>query len=60
MDVITRTQTERKGGFGMFDELEDEDAREKAEERLEELRERNPDVEFVLDEEELNSIPVRE
>lgn len=48
-----------KSGFGMWDEKEDENAREKAEKRLEELRERNPDVEWELDEEELSSIPIR-
>ena len=43
--------------FGMWDEQEDENAREKAEEKLEKLQKRNPDVEFYLDEEKINSIP---
>lgn len=54
-----RPKIAKTSGFGMWDEKEDENAREKAEERLEELRERNPDVEWKLDEEELNAIPIR-
>lgn len=42
-------------GFGMWDEIEDKNAREKAEEKVTELNERNPDVEFYLDEEQLNT-----
>lgn len=45
--------------FGMWDEKEDENAREKAEEKVAELNERNPDVDFYLDEEQLNSIRVK-
>lgn len=45
--------------FGMWDEKEDENAREKAEEKVAELNERNPDVEFYVDEEELSSIRVK-
>lgn len=44
--------------FGMWDELEDENAREEAEMKLKELQERNPDVEFHLDEEKIDSIPI--
>lgn len=47
-------------GFGVWDEQEDENAREEAEDRLEELRERNPDVEWEMDEEEVSSITIRE
>lgn len=46
--------------FGMFDEQEDENARERAERVVAWLNDRNPDVEFALDEEQLSSIRVRE
>lgn len=46
-------------GFGMWDEMEDENARKKAEEKVAELNERNPDVEFYLDEEELTTFKVK-
>lgn len=50
---------ETPSAFGMWDEQEDQNAREKAQEKVEELNERNPDVTFKLDEEELNCIPTK-
>jgi hypothetical protein len=50
---------ETPSAFGMWDEQEDENAREKAQEKVEELNERNPDVTFKLDKEKLNCIPTR-
>jgi hypothetical protein len=52
-----KIDTTETGPFGMWDEMEDEDARKEAEAKVEELNERNPDVEFYLDEEELSHIP---
>lgn len=46
-------------GFGMWDESEDDRARQKADHAKARLERRNPDVEFFVDEEELSSIKVR-
>jgi len=45
--------------FGPWDESEVDNAKELATEKKKELEERNPDVEFRLDEEELNQIPIK-
>lgn len=54
-----RPKVEPRQRYGMFDENEDPEARRKAEMVKAHLEQRNPDVEFTIDEEELNAIPVR-
>lgn len=44
--------------FGMWSELDFDDAEERAREKMEELERRNPDVGFRLDEEQLNNFPI--
>ncbi len=41
---------------GVWNELDSEDAKEKAIEKMKELEERNPDVDWELDEESLNAL----
>jgi len=53
-----KVETVGQNKFGMFDENEDPEARRKAEMVKAHLEQRNPDVKFKLDEEELNAIPV--
>jgi len=55
-----RPKVEPRQRYGMFDENEDDEARRKAEQVKAHLERRNPDVEFTIDEEELNAIPVRD
>lgn len=45
--------------FGMLDEQEHSNARERAERVVAELNERNPDVTFKVDEEQLNAFPTQ-
>lgn len=58
-----RPQVDRREtptSFGVFDEQEDENARQRAERVAAELERRNPDVSFKVDEEELSSIRIRD
>lgn len=54
-----RVKIEGYNKWGPWDGSETENAKEQAEAKLEELEERNPDVSFQLDEEELNSFPTQ-